>query len=197
MKFEHPLVIGFVIIYSTIYKKCYSDCLHYGLYNVMQVAIRISQGSSLEWRQISSLAIVYSTFLFRRRSKKTSKLCATSLCVGNSPVTGEFPAQMASNAENISIWSRHHVNTGLNRLLCTVYPITYARNFVVDFCYGWFCCRCISDLLVDSYYKWIRFIYQVYFITVYTVCCQWMSEGWYMNIYMLFTSRMIYLDFLS
>ena len=27
---------------------------------------------------------------------------------GNSPVTGEFPAQMASNAENVSIWWRHH-----------------------------------------------------------------------------------------
>ena len=31
--------------------------------------------------------------LFRRRSKKTSKLCVTCLCEGNSPVTGEFPAQ--------------------------------------------------------------------------------------------------------
>ena len=37
-----------------------------------------------------------------RRSKKTSKLRVTGLCVGNSPVTGEFPAQMASNAENAS-----------------------------------------------------------------------------------------------
>ena len=46
--------------------------------------------------------------LFRRRSKKTSKLCVTGLCVGNSPGTGEFPAQMASNAVNISIWWRHH-----------------------------------------------------------------------------------------
>ena len=46
--------------------------------------------------------------LFRRRSKKTSKLRATGLCAGNSPVTGEFPAQMASNAENVSIWCRHH-----------------------------------------------------------------------------------------
>ena len=27
---------------------------------------------------------------------------------GNSPVTGEFPAQMASNAENVSIWWRQH-----------------------------------------------------------------------------------------
>ena len=29
--------------------------------------------------------------LFRRRSKKTAKLCVTGLCTGNSPVTDEFP----------------------------------------------------------------------------------------------------------
>ena len=46
--------------------------------------------------------------LFRRRSKKTPKLRVTGLCAGNSPVTGESPAQMASNAENVSIWWRHH-----------------------------------------------------------------------------------------
>ena len=46
--------------------------------------------------------------LFRHRSKETSKLRVTGLCAGNSPVTGEFPAQMASNAENASIWWRHH-----------------------------------------------------------------------------------------
>ena len=46
--------------------------------------------------------------LFRRRSKKTSKLRVTGLCAGNSPGPGEFPAQMASYAENVSIWWRHH-----------------------------------------------------------------------------------------
>ena len=46
--------------------------------------------------------------LFRRRSKKTSKLRVTGLCAGNWPGTGEFPGQMASNAENVSIWWRHH-----------------------------------------------------------------------------------------
>ena len=46
--------------------------------------------------------------LFRRRSKKTSKLRVTGLCVGNSTGTGEFPGQMASNAENVSIWWCHH-----------------------------------------------------------------------------------------
>ena len=32
--------------------------------------------------------------LFRRRSKKTSKLLVTGLCAKNSPVTSEFPAQL-------------------------------------------------------------------------------------------------------
>ena len=46
--------------------------------------------------------------LFGHRWKKTSNLRVTGLCEGNSPVTGEFPAQRASNAENVSIWWRHH-----------------------------------------------------------------------------------------
>ena len=45
---------------------------------------------------------------FRCRSKRTSKLRVTGLCAGNSPGTGEFPAQMASYTENVSIWWRHH-----------------------------------------------------------------------------------------
>ena len=46
--------------------------------------------------------------LFRHRSQKTSKLRVTGLCARNSPGTGEFPAQMASHAENVFIWWRHH-----------------------------------------------------------------------------------------
>ena len=47
-------------------------------------------------------------FLFRLRSTITSKLRVTGLCVGNSPVTGEFLTQRASNLENVSIWWCHH-----------------------------------------------------------------------------------------
>ena len=47
--------------------------------------------------------------LFRYRSKQTPKLRVTGLCEGNSPVTGEFPTQRASNEENVYIWWRHHV----------------------------------------------------------------------------------------
>ena len=59
--------------------------------------------------------------LFRRRSKETWKLRVTGLCVRNSPVTGEFPAQRASNAENLSIWWRHNgetVTSTLKPVLC-------------------------------------------------------------------------------
>ena len=46
--------------------------------------------------------------LLRRRSKKISKLRVTGLCARNSPVTGKFPSQRASNAKNASISWRHH-----------------------------------------------------------------------------------------
>ena len=58
--------------------------------------------------QITSLAMVYSA-VYSGADKKISKLRVTGLCVGNSPGTGEFPAQMASNAENVSLWWRHYV----------------------------------------------------------------------------------------
>ena len=63
--------------------------------------------------------------LFRLRSKKTSKLRVTGLCEGNSPVTGEFPAQMASHAENVSIWWRHH-DHGVSPGKCQ--PHTFRTN---------------------------------------------------------------------
>ena len=43
--------------------------------------------------------------LFRHRSKETSNLRGTGLCAGNSPGTGWIPR---TNAENVSIWWRHH-----------------------------------------------------------------------------------------
>ena len=42
---------------------------------------------------------------FRCKSKRKKwKFHVTDLCEGNSLETGEFPAQKASNAENVSIW---------------------------------------------------------------------------------------------
>ena len=48
--------------------------------------------------------------LFRHISTKTWKLRVTGLCEGNSPMTGEFPTQRVSNAENVPIWWRQNDN---------------------------------------------------------------------------------------
>ena len=55
--------------------------------------------------QTTSLAIVYSAVYSGADQRKylLKKLRVTGLCAGNSPETGEFPAEMASNAENVSI----------------------------------------------------------------------------------------------
>ena len=58
--------------------------------------------------QLTSLTIVYSSVYSGVDKKNPLKLRFTGLCAGNSPVTGEFPAQKASIAENVSIWWRHH-----------------------------------------------------------------------------------------
>ena len=69
--------------------------------------------NTLQWRhdamasQITSPTIV-SSAVHSGADDETSKLRGTGLCAGNSPVTGEFPTQRASNAEYVSIWWRHH-----------------------------------------------------------------------------------------
>ena len=57
--------------------------------------------------------------LFKARIKENIKTTPTGVCEGNSPVTCEFPAQRASNAETVSIWWRHHVSTSspMNKIL--------------------------------------------------------------------------------
>ena len=85
----------------------------------------------LQWRhimstmasQITSLTTVYSAVYSRRRSKKTSKLRVTGLCVGNSPVTVDISAQRASYAENVSIWWRYHewFHNGCRYCICHIH----------------------------------------------------------------------------
>ena len=66
--------------------------------------------------------------LFRRRSKKTSKLRVTGLCEGNPPVTGGFPSQKDSNAENVSIWWRHRVSMCYVSGLLKLHPNSSLEN---------------------------------------------------------------------
>ena len=76
--------------------------------------------------------------LFRRRSKKASNRRVTGLCEGNSPVTGEFPAQRVINAENASNWWRHHVTllsdlvAGLQRQRRALIQFLYDNQMIVN-----------------------------------------------------------------
>ena len=58
---------------------------------------------------ITSLAVVYSTVYSDADQKYIKAPRHWPLC-GEFTGTGEFPAQRASYAENVSIWWRHHVN---------------------------------------------------------------------------------------
>ena len=90
------------------------------IYPVMSV---LCHGCSLQWRHNGCDGVSNHQFhhcllnrLLRRRSRKASKLRVTGLCAGNSPVTGEFPAQMTSYTKNVSVWWHHHGNSDCVRL---------------------------------------------------------------------------------
>ena len=80
--------------------------------------------------------------LFRRRSKKTPKLRVTGHCAGNSPVTGEFPAQRASSVKNVSLWWRHHFVVDIYSIVPDRAP--WKRTDL----YRWFS-PCISNKIQD------------------------------------------------
>ena len=66
--------------------------------------------------QITSLAVVYSIFI-QAPIKENIKAPRHWPFCGEFTGIGEFPAQRASNAENVSIWWRHHVNVFVECLL--------------------------------------------------------------------------------
>ena len=55
--------------------------------------------------QITRLTIFYSTVYSGADQRKHQSSASLAFVLG----TGEFPAQMASDAKNVSIWLRHHV----------------------------------------------------------------------------------------
>ena len=106
-----------------------------GIYVVLHVVWSVSQcfGNTLQWRHnehdgVSNHRRRYCLLsrLFGHRSKKTSTLRVTGLCVGNFPGTGESPSPKASNTENVSIWWRHHKST------------LRARRCVLTICFAWY-----------------------------------------------------------
>ena len=81
---------------------------------------------SSQWRHNGRLKSPASPLFYQRfihaqikENIKAPRPCPFS---GNSPGTGEFPAQMASIVENVSIWWRHYVS-GTIRKVSPLFPI--------------------------------------------------------------------------
>ena len=114
---SHRLYSGDEQLYLDEFNKmdCFVFDHHQGEYLVLFNAINQIFYFTLQWRHDDRDGVpnhqpydCLLTRLFRRRSKNTSKSRVTGFCGGNSSMTGEFPAQGSSNAENVSIWWRHH-----------------------------------------------------------------------------------------
>ena len=89
--------------------------------------------------------------LFRRRSTKTSTLRVTGLCAANSPGTGEFPAQMASNAENVSIWWRHHA---LRESIAYSWTVRVADSVGLSIYYFFNTAEGMSCTMAEPCFRW-------------------------------------------
>ena len=115
---------------------------------------------------VNPRCIVYS----RRISKKTSTLPVTGLCEGNSPLTGEFPAQRASYAANVSIWWRHHGYVCPQRKkLCNLECFVYLN------CDS---CRSLSCLIQERWYcRCIFYEWEITLCLELRLCLGWFNSS--------------------
>ena len=99
---------------------------------------------------------VAGNYWFWRPSNKTSKLRFTGLCERYPPVTGGFPSQRASYAENYSIWWHHHEQLARAKI-----------NWSLPF-YRWWSeyCGKHSNVLASACYFWY-FWYTPFWIDMY------------------------------
>ena len=96
--------------------------------------------------QITSLAVVCST-VYHTQIKENIKTPRHWPLCGEFTGTGEFPAQMVSNAENVAIWWRHHGNEIKSHCIL----VTLYSDKVVDQISGnGLLQRLVTGLLLDN-----------------------------------------------
>ena len=85
--------------------------------------------------QITSLAIVY-PFIQCADQRNIKALHHWPLWGEFTPVAGEFPTQRASNAENVSIWWRHHetMSSFVQIMVCCMFNIKPLSEQMLTFC---------------------------------------------------------------
>ena len=78
--------------------------------NILSWHFNYSDVIMARWRLNSPASRLFTQPFIPGQIKESIKAPRHWPLCGNSPVTGELTAQMGSNAENISIWWRHHGN---------------------------------------------------------------------------------------
>ena len=107
---------------------------------------------------------------------KTSKFRVTGLCKGNSPVTSEFPAQMASNTENVFIWWRHHDKECFMKCIpfYSVVPFTCNAEWKGFLFYSVLFCSMVNyfirSIIIDKRYSSKDILWQPYLILSFRRC---------------------------
>ena len=103
------MCIHFLDLTSSWYDRAFTCCVHkYSLYFYIcdpKYYVTMTTMAS----QITSLTVVYS-IVYSGADQRKHQSSASLAFVRGIHRTGEFPAQRASNAENASIWWRHHVD---------------------------------------------------------------------------------------
>ena len=95
-------------LYVALYSYLLSPSREYGTIVIPHITHIIVTSKWAQWRPKSPASPLFTQPFIEPQIKELPKHCVTGLCAGNSPLTGEFPAHMASNEENVSIWWRHH-----------------------------------------------------------------------------------------
>ena len=110
--------------------------------------------------------------LFRRRSKKTLKLRIAGLCQGNFTGDRWIPRQRGSNAENVSIWWRHH-DGWIN---CHIRNVFLRNSSKIPHAFTWWIHKPLySEFIVSEWYMDILVSWNTFILN--SQCMAWIRSN--------------------
>ena len=138
----------------------------------------------MRWRLKSPALRLFTQPLIQTQMKENIKAPRHWPLCGELTGTGEFPAQMASNAENVSIWWRHHeiLQLYISYSMCQpLYMLTLSTEI-----HGWRCAILTDGSVIHVSTAWTlhRFILVFYWyclIYMHVLSQQWRNKNCELN----------------
>ena len=153
----------------------------------------VSYIMSLRWRHNGHDGVSYHlphdcflNRLFRRRSNKTSKLCVTGLCAGNSPGTGEFPhkgpvTRKMFSFDDVIMWKKQ---LGVSRWdyepcnWCVIHKRKFKSQFLFHILSTFIKSGCSPAFINSTYWYTLRVCHTFWKSTMLTHWNQWQIHEW-------------------